>query len=65
MTWEIKTAVFNNQEVTVKICKETDDYIITADPETIKSCKKLYKEGYADLTFGQFIYRLVSGSIPT
>lgn len=62
MEWEEKTVLFNDVEVKVKLSKTTEDYMISAPPEFMDYMKRLYKSGYAGLTMGQFI-RKILGSL--
>ena len=57
--WKFSTITWNNMRLDIKINQDTGDYCIIAPTIVIEECKKIYGEGFAGLTFGEFIYRMV------
>lgn len=62
MEWDDRVILFNDIEVKVKLSKTTDDYVIDAPPAFMEQMRTLYavhKDGYAGLTLGQFVRKLL------
>jgi hypothetical protein len=61
--YDIKTIVFDGREVVINFDKDTNDYIIIAPQETITKCRTIYSEGFAQMTLGEFIWKML-GNLP-
>jgi hypothetical protein len=66
MRYNLVRGTFDGQKVEVKLCENGVDYLVSGPDKIITNFKILYdkNEGWAGLTFGEFVAKMVCATTP-